>query len=292
MESERGTGIELESAGGMREISVIGSVNVDLVVRARSLPRAGETVIGGRFFRSPGGKGANQAAAAAAMGGRVRFVGCVGRDEHGRVARAALRERGIDVRGLKAVEDPTGVALIVVDERGQNLIAVASGANERVRARGRYDIAVCQLETPWELPRAELVILNPAPAMAVPLAGVDWVIPNELEAEQLTGERTVERAHAALLALGARGALVTLGERGVFDGTAIRPAFPVSVVDTTGAGDAFVGAFAAALAEDHPDPIRFAQAAAALKVTRAGAQSLPTRAEVDAFLARAPRPGP
>jgi ribokinase len=271
----------------MRQITVIGSVNVDLVVRATTLPRPGETVIGGRFLRASGGKGANQAAAAAAMGARVRFQGCVGRDEHGRMARAALRERGIDVRGLANVDAPTGVAVILVDENGQNMIAVASGANALARPRGRHDIAVCQLETPWELPQAKLVILNPAPAHPVPLEGVDWVIPNELEAEQLTGERSPERAHAALLAMGARHALVTLGPRGVYDGLAHHAAFRLDAVDTTGAGDAFVGAFAAALAEDHPDPLRFAQAAAALKVTRLGAQNLPSRSEVESLLARA-----
>ncbi len=270
----------------MREITVIGSVNIDLVVRTPTLPRPGETVLGSQFLRTCGGKGANQAAAAAAMGGRVRFQGCVGRDEHGKLARATLRERGIDVRGLANVDEPTGVALILVDERGENMIAVASGANALAHPRGRHDIAVCQLETPWELPRAKLVILNPAPARPVSLEGVDWVIPNELEAEQLTGERTPERTHAALLAMGARHALVTLGERGVYDG-AYHPAFRVQPIDTTGAGDAFIGAFAAAFAEDHPDPIRFAQAVAALKVTRAGAQSLPVRGEVESFLERA-----
>jgi ribokinase len=270
----------------MREITVIGSVNVDLVVRTSTLPRPGETVIGGRFLRASGGRARTRPPPPPRWRARA-LQGCVGRDEHGRLARAALRDRGVGVRGLANVDAPTGVAVILVDERGQNLIAVASGANALVRPRGQHDIAVCQLETPWELPRAKLVILNPAPAHPLSLEGVDWVIPNELEAEQLTGERSPERAHAALLAMGARHALVTLGSRGVYDGTTHHAAFRVEPVDTTGAGDAFVGAFAAALAEDHRDPLRFAQAAAALKVTRTGAQNLPTRAEVDSLLARA-----
>jgi ribokinase len=268
----------------MRAITVVGSLNLDLVVSGAPLPRAGETVVGGAFRASPGGKGANQAVAIARLGGDARFVGCVGDDAFGRAARAALVAAGVDVSGLRVVAKPTGVALVVVDADGQNQISVALGANDDVRHDGRHDVVLTQLETP----AAELVVLNPAPARDVDLAGVDWVVPNELEARQLTGQTDPARQKAALEARGARHALITLGARGVFDG-ALRPAFRVRAVDTVGAGDAFVGAFTLALAEGWPDPVRFAQAVAALQVTRPGAQSVPNREETLAFLARAGR---
>ena len=263
-----------------RRVSVLGSVNVDLVVRGERLPRPGETVTGGTLARFPGGKGANQAIAAARMGADVAFFGCVGDDEHGRLARAALEEGGVDVSGLTVVDAPTGVALILVDARGENLISVAPGANALARPAGEHDLAVLQLETPFALPRAGTVVLNPAPACAVPLVGVDIVIANEHEARALTGAEEPAAARAGLLAQGPGEALVTLGSRGAFDGE-LHPAFEVEPIDTTGAGDAFVGAYVAALAEEHPAPLRFAQAAAALATTRLGAQSLPTRAEVE-----------
>jgi ribokinase len=176
------------------------------------------------------------------------------------------------------------VAIIAVDGDGHNQISVALGANECVRHEGEHDLLLTQLETPWALPRARTVVLNPAPARAgLELAGVDVVIPNEHEARQLTGEEDPERQRARLEALGARRAIVTWGARGVYDG-AWHPAFAVDVVDTVGAGDAFVGAFVAALAEEHPEPLRLAQAAAALSVGRPGAMSAPARAEVEAFL--------
>lgn len=266
-----------------RVVTVLGSVNVDLVVRAARLPREGETVLGREFRALYGGKGANQAVAAARLGAPVRFVGCVGDDEYGRAARENLVDLGVDVRRLKAVRGHTGIALIVVDDRGRNLITVAPGANSQARFRVSCDIALLQLETPFVRPRANLVILNPAPARPVSLEGVDVVIPNELEAEQLTGERDPGKAARALVRMGARRAIVTLGERGVFDGR-LRPAFRVGAVDTVGAGDAFVGAFAAGLALSLPDPVEFAQAAAALKVTRHGAQNVPSLKEVERFL--------
>jgi len=267
----------------MREITVVGSFNMDLVVYGAPLPNPGETVVGGEFEASPGGKGANQAVAAAAMGGRVSFVGCVGDDEYGRLARRALTEHGIDTRGLRTVDLPTGVALVAVDAEGRNQITVALGANERVRIDGEYDLLLTQLETPYSRPRARTVVLNPAPAKDVSLEGVDVVIPNEVEAEQLTGEQEPSRQKAALEERGAGLAIITLGERGVFDGE-LRPAFRVEAVDSVGAGDTFVGAFVVALAEGHPDPVRFAQAAAALQVQRRGAMAVPTRVEVDHFL--------
>jgi ribokinase len=270
----------------MRTITVIGSVNIDLVVRSDRLPAPGETVLGREFRVVPGGKGANQAVAAARLGGKVRFVGCVGDDEYGRIARENLARHHIDIRSLKTVRDHTGVALIMIDDQGRNLISVAPGANARVATRRRCDIALTQLETPYARPNAKFVILNPAPAKEVSLRGVDVVIPNQIEAEQLTGTRDPARAARKLRRLGARHVIITLGERGVYDGE-YRPAFRVKPVDTVGAGDAFVGAYAAAVAEEHVDAVAFAQAAAALKCTRPGAQNIPTRAEVEAFLTQA-----
>jgi ribokinase len=275
----------------MRSIVVVGSINIDLVVRADALPRAGETVLGRAFQVLCGGKGANQAVAAARLGGRVRMVGCVGSDEYGRMAKANLAKHHVGIRAVRTVAGSTGVALIVVDGAGRNIIAVAPNANTQVRMPRRpLDIVVTQLETAYALPRAGCFILNPAPARPEslhgrgrrPLAGVDFVIPNEHEAEALTGYRDPARAARALVRLGARHAIITLGERGVFDGTAGRrlPAFKVRMMDTVGAGDAFVGAFAVAIAGGHPDPVRFAHAAAALKCTRRGAQSGPSRVEV------------
>jgi ribokinase len=268
---------------GRRVVTVIGSVNVDLVVRAEKLPREGETVLGREFSALYGGKGANQAVAAARLGAPVRFVGCVGDDEYGRAARQNLADFGIDVRRLRTVRGHTGIALIVVDDRGRNLITVAPGANSRAKARVSCDIALLQLETPYVRPRANLLILNPAPARAMSLKGIDVVVPNELEAEQMTGERDPGKAARALLRMGARRAIITLGERGVFD-RRLRRAFRVKPVDTVGAGDAFVGAFAAGLALSLPDPVQFAQAAAALKVMRHGAQNVPSLKEVEQFL--------
>jgi ribokinase len=292
----------------MRTIAVIGSINIDLVVVTERLPREGETVLGHDYRVVCGGKGANQAIAAARLGARVHMVGCVGRDEYGRLALRNLEANGVGVRAVRTVPGATGVALIVVDDRGRNLIAVAPNANAHVRVPRRpFDVVVMQLETPYARPQARLFILNPAPANLEalrggaggpggahgtrrPLEGVDIVVPNEHEAERLTGERDPARAARALQRLGARRALITLGERGVYDGGegrgdgAYRPAFRVKPVDTVGAGDAFIGALAAAIAEEHPDPVAFAQAAAALKCTRPGAQNVPPRAEVERFL--------
>jgi ribokinase len=268
-----------------RTITVIGSVNMDLVVETDRLPREGETVLGSTFRAVPGGKGANQAVAAARLGARVSFVGCVGDDAYGRLARRNLREQGVATRRLRTVDDHTGVALIMVDSGGRNIISVAPGANDRASVDGRHDIAVIQLETPFALPRAKLVILNPAPAKDVPLEGVDIIIPNEIEAEQLTGNSDPAIAARELVRMGARRAIITLGEKGVYD-NGLRPAFRVEARDTVGAGDAFVGAFAAAVARGDRDPVRFAQAAAALKCMRPGAQNMPSLGEVEAFLDR------
>jgi ribokinase len=299
-------------------ILVVGSSNTDMIVRLDRLPGPGETLIGGKFTTAAGGKGANQAVGAARAGGRVVFVGRVGTDGLGRSALANLRRDGVDVRHVvRDHEAPSGVALIFVARGGENSIAVASGANDRLSpadvdragpAFRRAGVMLVQLETPLNtVARAvELaskagvrVILNPAPARALPervLRSVSILTPNEHEAETLTGvkvdgESGAVRAAEALMRRGVKTVIVTLGARGalVADGGArgIIRGFKVRAVDSTAAGDIFNGALAVALAEGRAlqDAVRFAQAAAAISVTRLGAQpSAPLRAEIDRFL--------
>ena len=304
---------------GARRVLVVGSANVDFTVAASRLPGVGETVSGGTLLVNHGGKGANQAVAARRLGAEVRFIGCVGNDGSGRDIGTALRAEGIGVEGMMVTPDAaTGTALIMVDGEGRNQIAVAPGANWRLSAehvRSRADdfawaqVVMCQLETPldtlaWALAEARrrglVTVLNPAPVREGIADNVwrlvDYLTPNEGEAERLSGVavRDAGSAAAAGRALRGRGVgavIVTLGSQGSLACTArddIRvPAFPVEAVDTTAAGDAFNGALGAALAgrDPLPDALRFASAAAALACTRRGAQpSLPTRAEVDRFL--------
>ena len=292
------------SEGGRAQIIVVGSINVDLVVRTERLPTAGETVTGGRFSRHGGGKGANQAVAAARLGARVAMVGAVGDDDLGAEALALLAGEGVDVDAVARSAAPTGVALIAVDAAGENQIAVASGANAEldadavdraVRAAGPGAVLLGH-----EVPEAAVlagaraargpVVLNPAPARPVPdeLAALGPLLtPNAGEACELTGEREPEAAARALAARTGAPVLVTLGERGVLvldGGAAERLAAPrVDAVDTTGAGDAFNGALATALAEgrDLRAAAAFAVAAAALSTRAAGArEGMPRREEV------------
>ena len=299
-------------------IAVVGSLNMDLVIRTPRFPSPGETIIGRDFHTIPGGKGANQAVAAARLGARVSMVGRVGDDGFGAQQLANLSGLGIDVSHIR--RDPgaaTGVALIAVDEGGQNSIILASGANMRLapadveaaeEAIASAALLLLQLEVPLEvveqaaaLARAHgvTVVLNPAPARELPpslLRQVDFLIPNESETALLTGVQVedMEAARQAATRLRTAGVgtvILTLGERGALlvdrmQATHI-PGFQVEVVDTTAAGDAFVGGFAVALAEKQSltEAVRFANAAGALAVTRLGAQpSLPTRVEVEAFL--------
>ena len=303
-------------------ILVVGSLNMDLVVQMPAIPRPGETLLGGRFATFPGGKGANQAVAAARLGARVTLVGRVGKDAFGEQMLRIVSSEGIDTRfiGVDA-HDATGVALITVDAQGQNSIAVASGANftltaEAVRSAWeqipQVDWLVMPLETPLDTvetaaqiakERGAGVILNPAPAQDLGkqlLRNIDVLIPNESETERLTGQKIqsdeeARSAGAVLLSLGAGSVVLTLGEKGalIVEGDPASPAyqsiaaFPVQVIDTTAAGDAFVGALATALGEELPlsMAVRFASAAAAISVTRVGAQpSLPYRSEVDRLL--------
>ncbi|NLE43192.1 MAG: ribokinase [Chloroflexi bacterium] len=300
------------------QIAVVGSLNTDLVVRAPHIPRPGETVIGGDFLTMPGGKGANQAVAAARLGASVAMVGRVGTDGFGQQLLANLAAAGVDHRLV--VEDAdaaTGVALIVVEDSGQNSIVVASGANMRLSpndvaaaesAIASAQVVLLQLESPLETVRraAEIarahnvtVILNPAPAQPLPadlLTLIDILTPNESETALLTGDQIqtpseIEAAAYKLRRMGARMAILTLGERGALlaeaDGTEIFSAFDVTPVDTTAAGDAFMGGLAVALGEGQPLPeaIRWGNAAGALATTRMGAQpSLPSREELEHLL--------
>jgi ribokinase len=294
-------------------IIVIGSSNTDMIVPAARLPLPGETVLGGDLVLAAGGKGANQAVAAARVGGAVTLVARVGSDMFGAAALENFKREGLDTRFV--IQDPTapsGVALIVVGSGGQNIIAVAPGANGRLTpadvaqaqpALAQAQVMVLQLEIPLEtvLFAAQAgraaglrVLLNPAPAQPLPAelyALIDVLTPNESEAMLLTGAATPEAAAHALLERGVKTVIVTLGEAGALvatgDGMTLVPGFKVEVVDTTAAGDAFTGGLAVALARGDalPEAVRFAHAVAALSVTRLGAQpSLPAAAEVEAFL--------
>jgi ribokinase len=292
-----------------RSVVIVGSVNMDLVVRCEHLPRPGETVIGRDFRTVPGGKGANQAVAAARLGACVEFIGCVGTDAFGDQAAAALRAEGVDLAHLGRVADAaTGVAVISVSDAGENSIAVAPGANHKITPRdidaasariASAAMLVCQLETPLAVVQRAIeiasaaavpVLMNPAPAQPLPdalLAMVTLLVPNEGEAAALAGVSRVTDAAVALRARGARTVLVTLGADGVLHadqrGVLQYAAYPAYAVDTTGAGDAFVGALAAACAagDELTAAVDFAQRAAAVSVQRHGAQAaMPRRDEL------------
>lgn len=283
-------------------VVVLGSVNLDTVLRCARLPLPGETVQGHALDRHPGGKGANQAVAARRLGAAVQFIGCIGDDEAGRISLAALADEGVGTAGVRRVDGPTGIALVLVEDAGQNCIALHPGANalldcaqvESQAATIRAARAlVCQLETPQEatwqavaIARAAgvRVLLNPAPAQALEparLAEVDVLVPNESEAlglARLAGHAPANAREAAmqLRAAGVGTVVVTLGEQGVLvaDAAGLRSfAAPrVKACDTSGAGDTFLGALAVALGSGAAldEAVGWAQAAAALSVTRRG----------------------
>lgn len=296
-------------------VLVVGSLNLDLVVSAARLPAPGETVLGGELQRHPGGKGANQAVAAARAGAATAMIGAIGDDGEGRIGLAALEAAGVDLAGLAHKEGASGVAIIAVDPRGENQIVVAPGTNarlgpddvERACARlapGPGDAVLASLEVPMAAVEqagrlaavcGATMIVNPAPAADLPDAVVAGAIltPNRTELAALTGAEDVTDGAGRLLAAGARAVVVTLGADGclVRDASGSRelPAIAVTpVVDTTGAGDTFSGVLAAWLASgaDLHDAARAANAGAALSVRAAGARSgMPTRAEIEAALA-------
>ncbi len=300
-------------------IVVVGSVNTDMVVKGRQLPVPGETVTGGHFVMAAGGKGANQAVAAARLGAEVTLVAKVGQDIFGDQAVENFHREGIQTNCLlRDGRNATGVALILVDERGENLISVASGANHSLTPSEINNAAACirsadvlmlQLETPMETvcEAAKIaseagipVILDPAPAAPLSsdlLCHIDYLTPNESEAEQLTGiavvdEATARQAAEKLLAAGAKNVLVTMGAKGVLVAnagqTVMISALKITAVDTTAAGDAFNGGLAWALGSgmDFIAAVRHASFVGALSATRLGAQpSLPTKDELERFVA-------
>jgi ribokinase len=294
------------------QLLVIGSINTDLLVRVGSLPGPGETITGGSFEMAGGGKGANQAVAAARSGASVALVGAVGADEFGARLIEELADEGVSVAGVARPQGAaTGLAAIVVGEDGENQIAVASGANHMLRASdvGRafreLDLtqarcALLSLEVEDEVvvegaeraaERGIAIVVNPAPARPLPpklIAQRPILTPNQGEAAELTGDDDPAAAAAALARSGAAAAVVTAGAKGVFVATEGRvqqiepPA--VAVRDTTGAGDTFSGVFAAGLARGWAlhQAARWATAAAALSVTKSGARAgMPTASEIE-----------
>ena len=297
-----------------KKIVVIGSSNTDMVIAGKKIPAPGETILGGKFLMNPGGKGANQAVAVARLSGRkgaCTFIAKVGDDLFGRATAARLKKDSVDARLAVDPEEASGTALILVDGKGQNVISVALGANGTLspedlephrKAIENAAVVLLQLETPiatvlWAAETAHAagvpVILNPAPAAKLPaklFRMLDWITPNETEAELLTGVKVADaasagKAVAALRKRGVKHALITMGAKGCYCGDCgkILPARKVKAVDCVAAGDTFNGAFAVALAEGRrcADAIDFAQRASAISVTRPGAQSsVPFRSEL------------
>ncbi len=300
----------------LKPIVVIGSINMDLVALTPQIPLAGQTLIGTGFATTPGGKGANQAVAVARLGAPVYIVGMVGEDVFGQALVDSLQEAGVATDSVSRVDGPSGIASIAVATRGENSIIVVPGANGRVTPDylDRHEaliasagMVLCQLELPMGTAQHALalcarsgvpVMLDPAPAAPLPDSiwpQITWFTPNETEAALYAdGALSAEESARLLLARGVSGVVLKRGAEGSY--VAVRggaahwvPAFNAQAIDTVGAGDCFNGAFAVALTEglDPWAAARFASAAAAISVTRRGAQaSMPTRTEVDQFLAQ------
>lgn len=300
-----------------RKILVVGSSNTDMVIKARHLPRPGETIMGGTFFMNPGGKGANQAVAVARLGGQVTFICKTGSDIFGHQSQQLFEEEGINTSYIFSdSEHPSGVALITVDDKAENCIVVASGANANLlpsdlikaeEAIEQADLVLLQLEIPMQTVEhvvetafrmGKKVILNPAPAhplSSVLLQHLYLITPNETEAEMISGVKITDEASAVeaartLSEMGVQNVIITLGSKGalVYYGGEVDfvSALKVDAVDTTAAGDVFNGALTVALSEGRSltDAVRFACKASAISVTRVGAQaSAPYRNEVDTF---------
>lgn len=299
-------------------VVVVGSYNTDLRIKTERIPRPGETIIGGIFSEGGGGKGANQAVAAARAGADVCFIAKVGNDALGKECVQRLNEERINTQFVFHDADvPTGVAFIVVDDRGENSIVVASGANACLRPDdigkagnviSSAAVLLVQLESPIDTVMAAIekshatgttVIMNPAPAQPLEpalLRKIDIITPNKVEAEMITGikatdERSYEMIARKFFELGVKTVFLTLGSKGVFIGTKnsmeLIPAFKVRSVDSTGAGDVFSGSLAAFISEGMPveEAAKMATASASISVTRMGAQiSAPTRKEIESFI--------
>lgn len=297
-----------------KKIVVVGSTNMDMVVKTSHIPTPGETVLGGSFFMNPGGKGANQAVAVARLGGNVLFVSKIGNDVFGKQAAQLFQAEGIDTSRIFSDEKlPSGVALITVDAAGENSIVVAPGANANLlpadvkgalKGISTGGIILLQLEIPlatvqyvaaYAAEKDIMVILNPAPAAILPaqlLSHIDVITPNSTEASMIAGINvldieTAKQAATRIRELGVGNVVITMGAAGalVLEGGVFThiPARKVQPVDTTAAGDVFNGALAVALSEDKSlsDAVRFACEAAAVSVTRLGAQSsIPYRNEL------------
>ena len=298
----------------MKKIVVLGSTNTDMVISGKKIPVPGETISGGTFLMNPGGKGANQAVAVARLSakrGACTFIAKVGNDLFGRDTAVRMKKDGIDAKLIVDRREPSGTALILVDPKGQNVISVALGANGTLSPKDiapyRKDIEgaaalLLQLETPiptvlaaakWAHAAGVPVVLNPAPAAKLPkdlYACLDWITPNETEAELLTGVKVTDaksaaKAVAVFRKRGVGHVVITMGVKGAYCGDCgkIFPAKKVKAVDCVAAGDTFNGAFVVALAEGRSckDAIAFAQEASAISVTRPGAQaSVPFRREI------------
>lgn len=294
-------------------ILVIGSSNTDMVIRVQRIPTLGESVMGGEFMMNPGGKGANQAVAAARLQGKITFITKVGNDIFGEEALKHYEKEGIDIRFAKTDPQlPSGTALIMVDPKGDNCLAVAPGANgnltpadidEAKAAFADASLILMQLETPMEtilhvceIARDKKIILNPAPAAQLPAAVLDClyaITPNQTEAELLTGvkvdsQEAAEEAAKVFQKMGVQNVLITMGSKGAFirsgEVSEFVPAEKVKALDTTAAGDTFNGALCVGLAEGMSlaEATRFANKAAAISVTRLGAQaSTPYRHELN-----------
>lgn len=297
--------------GCMKNILVVGSLNMDYVTNVDTMPKAGETIFAENFIMNPGGKGANQAYAIAKLGGKVAMIGAVGQDPSGTALIENLKGVGVDVDGIERVDAPTGAATIIVENDGQNRIMVNKGANsyvdrcmiDRHKDLLRWsDIVVMQLEIPLDTVEyvaekahrlGKIVIVDPAPAPKVQiddiLKNADYIKPNSIEAMELANcFDSIENAVECLLSKGVGQAIVTLGEKGaqLYKKGCLAKAFasvPTNVIDTTAAGDCFTGAFAVAIAmgKDVEEAIGFATKASAVSVSRPGAQmSMPSYHEV------------
>jgi len=296
----------------MVNIAVVGSINMDLVSKVKNLPKRGETKTATTFNLSGGGKGANQAVAASRLGANVYMIGAVGADSNGKEMVSALASCGVNVSGILYVNEPTGNALIFVEDGGSNMIVVYPGANSKVNTKmvtdnimsiKQSEVVILQNEIPFETVMEtarisksldKVVILNPAPAEKIHQSiyeHIDYITPNETELLILTGTEDCRLGAKYLKDLGVRNVVITLGDKGCYylgeEGEIYAQPYKVEAIDSTAAGDTFNGALSIAIAEKKPirDILSFANAAGAVATTRLGAQtSIPSREEVEALM--------